>query len=204
MKQKSVMLIEEYEQLKAISDPFRTKILSLLIEKSYTGQQLAQLLDLSRSKIHYHLNELEKNGFIAIVRKEEKNGILQKFYKAVARGFIPSEKLLPYQSEVGDYHREMTLNVLNRARIRTLSAPEETFEVKTSNPEQWPRIAMQLETKINEEEFVAWIAKYRKLLEDFKEMKDDNGKWYYLTTVGFQMDEPYFEDNHDLQSEDKS
>ncbi|MGE7308008.1 ArsR/SmtB family transcription factor [Priestia megaterium] len=196
MEQKFFMLIENYEQLKTVSDPFRTKLLTLLIEQSYTGQQLAKSLEVPRSKIHYSLNELEKNGFIEVVKKEEKGSIVQKFYKATARSFIPSEKLLPHSAEIADYFRESALNVLSRARNRVLSAPEEAFQLKEGQQQDLPQIAMQIETKANEEEFIKWLKKYRELVEEFKNMNDDKGKFYYLTTVGFETDEPYFEDNH--------
>ena len=58
MKLQPVYIIEELEQLKTISDPLRARVLLLLIEKAYTGQQLAKLLGMARAKVHYHLNEL--------------------------------------------------------------------------------------------------------------------------------------------------
>lgn len=188
-------IIEEYEQLKAISDPFRAKILSHLIEKPYTGQQLAQLLELSRSKIHYHLNELEKNGLILIVRTEVKNGIIQKFYRSVARSFAPGDQLLPYQTEVESYLREATLNALNRARLRAIAAPEEAFQVKTSKREEWPRIALQMEVRLDPQKFVDWLGRYRKLVDELEQMEEEEGRLFYLTMVGFQIDQPEFEED---------
>ncbi|WP_236841093.1 helix-turn-helix domain-containing protein [Brevibacillus formosus] len=49
----------------------------MLVKEEYTGKQLATL---SPSKVHYHLKELESHGFVEVVRTEEKNGIVQKFY----------------------------------------------------------------------------------------------------------------------------
>ncbi|MEB6550964.1 winged helix-turn-helix domain-containing protein [Heyndrickxia sporothermodurans] len=193
--QKPYMIIEDLEQLKAVSDPFRTKLLSLLLEHSYTGQQLSKLVEVPRSKVHYALSELEKHGFVEIVRTEEKGGVLQKYYKATAKGYIPSETILPYIEDVGNYYRELIINILNRARIRTLTAPEEAFNFTESIQGKQPLIAMQLETKASEEQFIQWLNKYRKLIDDFLSMSDEGGNFYYLTTIGFQIDEPYFEEN---------
>lgn len=85
---KQAMALTTFEQLKAISDPLRAEMIMKLIETSHTGQQLAVLLETSRPKIHYHLKELEKNGLIEVIRTEEKHGIIQKFYRAAARGFF--------------------------------------------------------------------------------------------------------------------
>lgn len=192
-----VFIIEEFEQLKAVSDPFRTKILGLLIEKAYTGQQLAQELELARSKIHYHLAELEKHGFIRVVRTEVKNGIIQKFYRAVAWSFIPGDRLLPHRAEVENYFREYTVNALNRARLRALTAPEEAFQVPSAEKETWPRIAMQLEVRLSPERFAEWLGRYRKLVRELDGMDspdDPHSKLFYMASVGFQVEESWFED----------
>lgn len=197
MKLAPVYIIEEFEQLKAVSDPFRTKMLSHLIEKAYTGQQLAQVLELARSKIHYHLAELEKNGFIQVVKTEVKNGIVQKFYRAVAWSFIPGDRLLPHRAEVENYFREYTVNALNRARLRALTAPDEAFQVSTSEKESWPRIAMQMEVRLPPKRFAEWLAKYRTLLQELDAMEaidDPESKLFYMATAGFQVEESWFED----------
>ncbi len=53
--------------------------------------------------------ELEKNGFIEIVYTEEKNGIVQKFYQSVARGFTPAADLLPHLEMRSESGRQIFL-----------------------------------------------------------------------------------------------
>ncbi len=206
MKLAPVFIIEEYEQLKAVSDPFRTTILGHLIEMPYTGQQLAQLLALPRSKIHYHLAELEKNGFIRVVKTEVKNGIIQKFYRAVAWSFVPGERLLPHRTEVENYFREFTLNTVSRARLRTLTAPEEAFQVQSANKDAWPRIAMQMEVHLKPEKFAGWLARYRAMLQELDDMNDpgsEESRLFYLASVGFQAEGPLFADGDEYEDEDE-
>lgn len=206
MKLAPVFVIEEYEQLKAVSDPFRTTILGHLIEMPYTGQQLAQLLALPRSKIHYHLAELEKNGFIRVVKTEVKNGIIQKFYRAVAWSFVPGERLLPHRTEVENYFREYTLNTVGRARLRTLTAPEEAFQVQSANKDAWPRIAMQMEVHLKPEKFAGWLTRYRALLQELDDMNDpgsEESRVFYLASVGFQAEGPLFADEDDYEDENE-
>ncbi|WP_411344174.1 ArsR/SmtB family transcription factor [Paenibacillus sp. WLX1005] len=115
---KDVLIIDELNQLRAVSDPFRVQLLYHLGREPMTGQQLAEKMDLSRSKIHYHLQELEKNGIIEVIRREEKNGILQKFYSPVAKAIIPSEDLLSFsgvpQLTKKDYQFEGNAESLQR------------------------------------------------------------------------------------------
>lgn len=205
MKLAPVYIIEEYEQLKAVSDPFRTKILAFLIEKAYTGQQLAQLLELARSKIHYHLSELERNGFIQVVRTEVKNGIVQKFYRAVAWSFVPGDGLLPHRSEVENYFREYTVNALNRARLRALSAPDEAFQVQSSDKNTWQRIALQMEVRVPPDRFAEWVGRFRALMKELDVMDspgNPDSKLYYLAAAGFHIEESWFDTGE--QEEDAS
>jgi DNA-binding transcriptional ArsR family regulator len=89
-----VYFIENLEQLKVLSDPFRVKILWELDDAAKTGKMLADCLELSPSKMRYHLTELEKVGLIVIEKTELKNGIQQKFFRPIAKR-ISLEKILP-------------------------------------------------------------------------------------------------------------
>ncbi|MBB3113864.1 DNA-binding transcriptional ArsR family regulator [Paenibacillus phyllosphaerae] len=198
--------ITNYDQLRALSDPFRVKILALLIEGSYTGQQIAQHLEIPRAKIHYHLNELEKFGYIEVVRTEAKNGIIQKFYRAVAYSFRPADDLLPYTVEVGDYYRHAMLEVLGRAKDRVLSAPEEAFQTKEQDVNKRSRMSVQAEIRASEGAFLDWLGKFRaviKELDDLTKTKDaPDAKWFYFAGIGFQIDEPRFANNEEEPSGD--
>ncbi|RKQ34598.1 ArsR/SmtB family transcription factor [Oceanobacillus halophilus] len=197
---KQVSTIDSYDQLKAISDPLRAKMMMRLIEKPFTGQQLAELLDLSRAKIHYHLKELAKNGLIKVVKTEEKNGIVQKFYRAVATGFVPSPDLMPHVEEVSEATKAMLLQMMDRSRTRLLTAPDMAFQSKdtTDDYSEWPYLSTIYEITITEGNFKKFIKKFHQLMEELREEhksaeKDPNGKLYHITAYGFQVDEPLFE-----------
>jgi len=86
---KDIHYITDIESLKAISDSLRISILLSLKDGPMSGQDIAKAIDINRSKIHYHLKELENHGFIEVAKTEVKNGIIQKFYLPVAKAFIP-------------------------------------------------------------------------------------------------------------------
>lgn len=96
---RKLLVINDLMQLKSVSDPFRIELLTLLSEKPKTGQMLADEIGIPRAKIHYHLNELLKNNIIHVVKTEEKNSIIQKFYEPVAEKVVPNIKLLQYKQE---------------------------------------------------------------------------------------------------------
>ncbi|MGD6803911.1 ArsR/SmtB family transcription factor [Rossellomorea vietnamensis] len=194
-----MMIIRDYNQLKALSDPFRVKLMLRLVESPFTGQQLSEIFDLSRARIHYHLRELEKLGLIEIVKTEEKNGIIQKFYQSVASGFYPDASLMPHKEEISNTKRQMLYGMLDRTMTRLLEAPNDAFEEAGPNdPGDWNILATSWETKVTEENFRWYTKKYFELLEELqsraeKDANNPDAKHYYMSGYGFQVTESNFE-----------
>lgn len=192
------MIIRDYNQLKALSDPFRVKLMLRLVESPFTGQQLSEIFDLSRARIHYHLRELEKLGLIEIVKTEEKNGIIQKFYQSVASGFYPDASLMPHKEEISNTKRQMLYGMLDRTMTRLLEAPNDAFEEAGPNdPADWNILATSWETKVTEENFRWYTKKYFELLEELqnraeKDANNPDAKHYYMSGYGFQVEDSNF------------
>lgn len=77
--------LETLEQLRAVADVLRVRILNQLSQQAMTVTQLAELLDVAPSKLHYHVHELEKVKLLKLVDTREKGGILEKYYRSVAK-----------------------------------------------------------------------------------------------------------------------
>lgn len=90
---KDIQYITDIEKLKIISDPLRISILTTLGTEKKNSRQLAKLLKINRTKIHYHLNILEENNFIEVVDTDSINGIVQKYYLPTAQAFVPSPSI---------------------------------------------------------------------------------------------------------------
>ena len=90
---KDIQYITDIEKLKVISDPLRISILTTLRTEKKNSRQLAKLLKINRTKIHYHLNILEENNFIEVVDTDSINGIIQKYYLPTAQAFVPSPSI---------------------------------------------------------------------------------------------------------------
>ncbi|MFY0761871.1 helix-turn-helix domain-containing protein [Metabacillus dongyingensis] len=118
--------VESLEQLKALSDPMRIKILWKMVEKAKTGKMIADELQIAAPKIHYHLKELEKIGLVIIERTEEKNGIVQKFYRPIAKEihvsktFISSSEMDDSIMESFKTPLEESINLLNQLDTQQL------------------------------------------------------------------------------------
>ncbi|MDK2823363.1 MAG: hypothetical protein PWQ67_267 [Clostridia bacterium] len=87
------LLLEDLEKIKSVADPLRVKVLKILIERQATVKQIADLLGQSSAKMHYHVKELEKQNLIKLVETIEKGGILEKYYRAVAKSYQLNYKI---------------------------------------------------------------------------------------------------------------
>lgn len=112
--------ITSLEQMRAISDLLRVRILDNLKEKPLTVTQLAEVLGMAPAKVHYHVRELEKVQLLKLVETREKGGILEKYYQAVARSINVSKGL--FSSVPQDEAVEGISQLLNQARDGYLTA----------------------------------------------------------------------------------
>lgn len=85
--------INDLEQLKALSDPLRVKIITALGKEKKNSQQLAKIIGIPRTRVHYHLSVLEEMGIIEVVDTDLVNGIVQKYFYPTSRAFVPSPNI---------------------------------------------------------------------------------------------------------------
>lgn len=86
--------LESVEQLRAVSDNLRIRILEALESQPMTVTQLGERLGLAPAKVHYHVRELERVGLVRLVETREKGGVLEKYYRSIAQGFSVPASLL--------------------------------------------------------------------------------------------------------------
>lgn len=114
--------IESVEQLRAAADPLRMRIGSALERRAMTVTQLGALLDEAPAKIHYHVRELERVGLLQLVGTREKGGILEKYYRAVARNInVPGTILRGMSPDEGMAAANEQLQLINQGFLRTLT-----------------------------------------------------------------------------------
>lgn len=82
-KKHTVLELNKDEQVKVVTDPYRSKILDVLSEKKepMTVKMIADELGEVPAKIHYHVKKLIAIDVLELARTEAINGIIAKFYK---------------------------------------------------------------------------------------------------------------------------
>lgn len=101
-----VYSLETIEQMRAIADQLRIRIIDHLATQPMTVTQLAELIGIAPNKLHYHVRELERAGLLKQVATREKGGILEKYYRSVAKRMqIPASLLreLPLDDAVAAF-----------------------------------------------------------------------------------------------------
>ncbi len=88
------LVVEQFDQLRAIADPLRSRILEQLVQRPMTMSQLGEVFGETTATMHYHVRELEKYGFLRLVEKRERGGFIEKYYRAVAREISIASDLL--------------------------------------------------------------------------------------------------------------
>lgn len=83
------------EQLKALADPLRTKILSLVLERAASVSELAEALDRPKSSTAYHVDQLVDVGLLKVVRTRKVRAVEERFYGRVGRTIVIGDAPLP-------------------------------------------------------------------------------------------------------------
>jgi DNA-binding transcriptional ArsR family regulator len=105
-------IIRDLETLKVVADSLRMQILDLLREKPLTVKQLASDLDITPTKLYYHINLMEKHGLIRVVDTRLVSGILEKRYQAAARFYRFDHHLLMPSAKTGEVGLDMMLSTV--------------------------------------------------------------------------------------------
>lgn len=74
--------------LKALAEPTRSTIISLLEERAASIGQLAAALDKPKGSVDHHVKVLEAAGLVKVVRTRKVRAITERFYGRTARWFL--------------------------------------------------------------------------------------------------------------------
>lgn len=73
---------------RALGDPRRRRILSLLSERAATARQLAESIDRTPQATTHHLDVLEDAGLVRVVRTQRVRATQQRWWGRTARTFV--------------------------------------------------------------------------------------------------------------------
>ncbi len=90
---REIYTITDLRQVKVLADPLRLKILEVLSQQARTTKQVAKILGEKPTKLYHHVESLARVGLIALHRTRQHRGTLEKYYLAIARGFLTDAEI---------------------------------------------------------------------------------------------------------------
>lgn len=89
-----------FEQMKVISDKNKIEILNCFeLEKPMTVTEISEKINITYSRINYHIKILEKVGLLEVVDTKIKSGIIEKYYLPTAEEFKIDKSIMVFENE---------------------------------------------------------------------------------------------------------
>ncbi len=98
IKRNPLFVVDNFETLKAISDPLRIRLMDEINLANDRGElrtvkQLAKVLETTPQKLYYHIHMLEEHGLIRVAGTQVVSGIIEKHYAMQAMRIQVTENL---------------------------------------------------------------------------------------------------------------
>jgi DNA-binding transcriptional ArsR family regulator len=165
-----VLIVEEPEQLRALADVLRAKIVTLLRERAASTTELAQALGVPKGTAGHHMKVLEKAGLVRVVRTRKVRALTEKYYGRVARLFVlKGEDSLP---------EELRGGVLVAMMLR--QAADEAIATGTEKD-----TSALLHIRLGEADVLRFQRRLNRLIADFQRSEDPAGQAYALALALF-------------------
>jgi DNA-binding transcriptional ArsR family regulator len=138
------------EQLRAVSNLTRHRIMAVLRFEPATITQLAERLGLAKGSSSYHVRLLERAGLVKVVRTRKVRGVTERYYAMAARSVSLPD---PGQGEP---------DVLMRHAVADLEAA----------PLEGERHVRMAHLRLTDEQFAELGARLHALAEEYQQLSD--------------------------------
>ena len=183
--------LTELEQVKALADPLRLKILeTFCTHGAQTTKQVAERLGEKVTKLYHHVDTLERLGFITLVETKQNRGTVEKYFEPIASRFVVDKELfdvMPRDEETMAEVESMLRNALE-STITEVTATIAAGDVDFDSDE----IALaRLYIRASRKRIKTLQRRLQKLLKDLEALDDDDEDEeevkYGLTLVFYPM-----------------
>jgi len=199
--------VDNLEVLKVLSDPTRLEIMKHIGAENRrdhlcTVKQLAKLMDVSPTKLYYHIKLLEEQGLLIVGDTRVVSGIIEKQYQVVAHSITLSQSALsthdgPIDKALEDVFNsieQIVGNSITNVRTSLFTIYEEERAAKEGGPPARKQVAMTIsrdDLLLTSEQAIAFEKRLAELRAEFDKFSDQNIKavneemLYYEATLMF-------------------
>jgi DNA-binding transcriptional ArsR family regulator len=168
-----VLVVQEPQQLRALADEMRARIVLLIRERAASVTDLSERLSVPKGTVGHHVKVLEKAGLIRVVRTRKVRAMTEKYYGRVARLFVlRSDEDLP---------EELAGGVLTALMLR-----QTADELLASRPDE-DQSAL-LHARLNAEDLRRFQRRLNSLVADFREAETPDGEMQVFAFALFRSD----------------
>jgi len=160
-----VLVVREPEQLRALADDLRAKIVVLLRERATSTTELAEKLQLPKGTVGHHVKVLEKAGLIRVVRTRKVRALTEKHYGRTARLFLFKGSDEADGGGVRDV-AAASLRTAAEEMLPSVDGDRTTFAV--------------LRIRLGDEDATRFMRRLDRLLSEFRKADDPAGEPYGL------------------------
>ena len=165
-----MLVVREPEQLKALGDDLRAKVVILLRDRAASTTELASKLGLPKGTVGHHVKVLEKAGLIRVVRTRQVRALTERYYGRTARLF-----LFKSTEEDGEGVRDVAAASLRRAAEEMLPIGDDaqtTFGV--------------VRARLTDADARRLVRRLEKLIDDFRAADGAEGEEYGLAAAFYR------------------
>ncbi|MEU1424025.1 winged helix-turn-helix domain-containing protein [Kitasatospora sp. NPDC005751] len=137
------------EQLRAVSNLTRHRIMAVLRFEPATITQIAERVGLAKGSSSYHVRLLERAGLVTVVRTRKVRGVTERYYAMAARSIVR------HPGEGGP-------DILMRHAVADLEAA----------PADGERHVRMAHLRLTEEQFAELGARLQALADEYRELSD--------------------------------
>jgi DNA-binding transcriptional ArsR family regulator len=166
-----VLVVRETEQLRALGDDLRAKIVVLLRERAASATELAERLGLPKGTVGHHVKVLEKAGLVRVVRTRKVRAVTEKYYGRTARLFLFKST----DEADGEDVRNVAAASLRTAAEEMLFLDDDdrtTFAV--------------LRARLSDHDAKRFARRLSKLIDEFRAAEDPDGEPYGLAVAQYK------------------
>lgn len=185
---KEVVELITDEQIKAITEPYKIKILLAFesIDKPATVKQVADSMKEPPSKLYYHVKKMVEAGILELHHTEEINGILAKYYQPTAKTYdiAPNKSLKERKTYITDRTNILLSGCYNNLKS-VIIGNLENIQESGENSCKYPCSISSSDMYLTDDEAKDFRNKLEKFMKEHSKRKngDVKNKYYIFNTM---------------------
>jgi DNA-binding transcriptional ArsR family regulator len=170
-----VLVVDEPEQLRALGDELRMRVVTMLRERAASTTELADTLGMPKGTVSHHLKVLERAGLVRVVRTRQVRAVTERFYGRTARLFV-----IKSRDELPD--------TPGTSAVAAAGLRQAADEVAASAADPDSSTFAGVRMRLAPEDVSRFARRLDRLVDDFRAAETPEGELYGLSVALYRPD----------------